>query len=78
MSAPALLAFVKNRGLFLELSCGSSSRIWPQPDERRAKPEDKVNEDFVTKDTLGIQLHHILAATARPQIAGQGRASLWA
>ena len=32
--------------------------------------------DFVTKDTLGIELHRILAATARPQIAGQGPASL--
>jgi hypothetical protein len=43
---------------------------------QRAKPEDKVTKISSPKTLLGSSSHRILAATARPQIAGQGPASL--
>ena len=75
MPAPALLAFVKNRGLSraqLRLVIEDLAAA------RRAAGQTRRQgyEDFVTKDTFGTELHRILAATARPQIADQGPASL--
>ena len=43
---------------------------------QRAKPENKVTKISSPKTLLGSSSHRILAATARPQIAGQGPASL--
>jgi hypothetical protein len=64
MSAPALLAFVKNRSLsraHLRLVIEDLAAA------RRAVGQTRRQgyEDFVTKDTLGIELHRILG-TARP------------
>ena len=75
MSAPALLAFVKKRVLSrsqLRLVIEDLAAARRAPGQTRKQGYD----DFVTKDTLGIELHRFLAATARPQIDAQGPASL--
>jgi hypothetical protein len=75
MSAPALLAFVKERVLSraqLRLVIEDLAAARRAPGQTRKQGYD----GFVTKDTLGIELHRILAATARPQIDAQGPASL--
>jgi hypothetical protein len=74
MSAPALLASVRKR----VLSRAQLRLVIEDLDAARRAPgqtRKQAYDDFVTKDTLGIELR-ILAATARPQIDGQGPASL--
>ena len=75
VSAPVLLAFVKKRVLSraqLRLVIEDLAAARRAPGQTRKQGYD----DFVTKHTLGIELHCILAATARPQIDARGPASL--
>ena len=75
MAAPVLLAFVKKRVLSraqLRLVIEDLAAARRAPGQTRKQGYD----DFVTKDTLGIELHRILTATARPQMDAQGPASL--
>ena len=75
MSAPALLSFVRKRALSraqLRLVIEDLAAAKRVPGQTRKQGYD----DFVTKDTLGIELHRVLAATGRPQIDGHGPASL--
>jgi hypothetical protein len=75
MSAPTLLSFVRKKALSraqLRLVIEDLAAARRVPSQTRKQAYD----EFVTKDTLAIELHRILAATARPQIDGHGPASL--
>jgi len=75
MPASTLLSFVRKRALSraqLRLVVEDLAAARRAPGQTRKQGYD----DFVTKDTLGIELHRILAAPARPQIDGHDPASL--